>query len=72
MAFQVIRGIRVISILVVCNNLCCRAISPRHTTWATSIWLGHSPVAMQPKTPHSWVSPVVSLSGSADEEEGSC
>lgn len=34
-------------------HLCCRATSPRLRIWATSSWVGHSPAATQPKTPHS-------------------
>jgi hypothetical protein len=45
--------------------LCCRATSPRQITCATSICVGHSPVAMQPNTPHSCVRPVSSLLTSA-------
>uniref|UniRef100_A0A2M3ZPE7 Putative secreted peptide n=1 Tax=Anopheles braziliensis TaxID=58242 RepID=A0A2M3ZPE7_9DIPT len=38
---------------------CCNATSPRQMTCATSICVGHSPVAIAPNTPHSCVNPLL-------------
>lgn len=39
--------------------LCCNATSPQQTICAISKLVGHSPVPIAPKTPHSCVSPDV-------------
>lgn len=48
------------------THLCWRATRPRQMIWATSICVGHSPAAMQPKTPQLCVIPASSLLGLRD------